>query len=288
MLYSCLTLMLISSYVVVGAKDFMPIKVINELPNKGYNLYRQETKPVEKLHLRMVPRNFSGPTHLKELQGQCFRYTIESYEYWLCPFHNMTQQDIQTFYEPYKGVVGVWGEWIIENNNFVAMKMVEGSLCGNSTFRSAEVYFKCGPLARLLRVSEPKKCGYHAVLETPLVCGKNAMVVYPRLPANLQHEWDLRKTEKYNEEITEKGYQAALDQIFISAGYKMSQEEKSTFMEMAEKEKLVEEKNEEEEDICEVKVRTLEMRIFELELELRRKDMLLELGATDDNKIEDV
>lgn len=43
-----------------------------------------------------------------------------------------------------------------------------------------------------------------AKFKTPLVCGANAMVVYPRLPEDLQREWDEVEQDKQDGYLTEK------------------------------------------------------------------------------------
>ncbi|MPC27587.1 N-acetylglucosamine-1-phosphotransferase subunit gamma [Portunus trituberculatus] len=116
----------------------------------------------------MKPAKFSGPEHLQELFGKCFKYRDQKYEYVLCPFHNITQEDIQAYYEPYKGVLG-----------------------------------------------------YLAKFKTPLVCGINAMVVYPRLPESLQRQWDEVEQNRLDGYLTEKtatGRDAHQYQVYHFAG----------------------------------------------------------------------
>lgn len=45
---------------------------------------------------------------------------------------------------------------------------------------------------------------YLAKFKTPLVCGKNAMVVYPRLPEALQRLWDEVEQDRQDGYLTEK------------------------------------------------------------------------------------
>ncbi|XP_076366345.1 N-acetylglucosamine-1-phosphotransferase subunit gamma-like isoform X2 [Tachypleus tridentatus] len=198
------------------------IKIIQEPASLGYN--GNSLVPDNNNH-NMVPRtrpaNFSGPVQFKQLVGKCFNMTGGEYLYTFCPFQNMTQVETLSYWNSYQGIIGVWTEWRIENNSFVAMLMTKGSRCGDKD-RSVEVTFMCAPNNSLLNVTEPKKCEYQATFGTLLVCHRDAMLVYPRLSADLRAEWDKAETElKYNE-ITEKGYKAQLDRIFTKAGFQTS------------------------------------------------------------------
>ena len=57
---------------------------------------------------------------------------------------------------------------------------------------------------RLKDVKEPQKCNYEGIMETPLVCGNNSLIVYPRLSSKLRKQWDVIQTEKHFGIITEK------------------------------------------------------------------------------------
>ena len=71
-------------------------------------------------------------------------------------------------------------------------------------FYFLQVYFVCGKMNVLKSVKEPKQCFYEAKFETPLVCGSNSMVVYPRLPIHLQDKWDKVYTDYKAGIFTEK------------------------------------------------------------------------------------
>lgn len=247
------------------------MRVITELPSAGYiygSLQKSDTKPEEKFHLRMKPANFSGPEHLQDLSGKCFKYRDQKYEYVLCPFHNITQEDIQAYYEPYKGVLGVWTDWIIDNNKFMAMNMIEGSRCGEGTHRSTKVTLSCGAHSELTEVTEPEKCRYLAKFKTPLVCGKNAMVVYPRLPEALQRLWDEVEQDKQNGYLNEKGYQKQLEVIFIKAGLCLSPEIKKS---------LLHKVSDKKDENCKAALEVALSRISELEEELKQKEDVKQL-----------
>lgn len=51
-----------------------------------------------------------------------------------------------------------------------SLKFTQGSKCWNGPLRSAEVEMVCGPKHDLMSVSEPEKCQYKFILETPIAC----------------------------------------------------------------------------------------------------------------------
>ncbi|KAG0714553.1 N-acetylglucosamine-1-phosphotransferase subunit gamma [Chionoecetes opilio] len=219
-----------------AVNEMVAMRVISELPSAGYvygSQQKTDAKPEEKYNVRMKPARFSGPEHLQDLSGKCFKCRDQKYEYVMCPFHNITQEDIQAYYEPYRGVLGVWSDWTIENNEFVAMNMIEGSRCGEGTHRSTKVTFSCGAISELAEVTEPEKCRYVAKFKTPLVCGQNAMVVYPRLPGTLQRQWDEVEQNWQDGDLTEKGYKRQLEAIFVKAGFHLSPDMKRSLLHKA-------------------------------------------------------
>ncbi|KAK8402867.1 hypothetical protein O3P69_000870 [Scylla paramamosain] len=252
-----------------AGSEMVALRVINELPSAGYiygNPQKSDTKHEEKLHLRMKPAKFSGPEHLQELSGKCFKYRDQKYEYVLCPFHNITQEDIQAYYEPYKGVLGVWSDWTIDNNKFVAMNMIEGSRCGEGTHRSTKVTLSCGAYSELIEVTEPEKCRYLAKFKTPLVCGINAMVVYPRLPESLQRQWDEVEQNWQDGYLTEKGFEKQLMTIFVEAGFYLSSDIKKS---------LLHNVTGKTDENCKAALDAALSRVSELEDELRLKEDII-------------
>jgi len=53
-----------------------------------------------------------------------------SYVYNLCPFQNITQKEDTTRISGYHGVLGIWSDWIIENDTFAGMIYSKGEKCG--------------------------------------------------------------------------------------------------------------------------------------------------------------
>ena len=57
---------------------------------------------------------------------------------------------------------------------------------------------------KIINVTEPSTCNYHMIFETPYVCHKHAMLVYPTLDTDRQTEWGLLEGELARGEITKK------------------------------------------------------------------------------------
>lgn len=264
-------MLIVLSLIAFVKGDMVPLKILNELPNQGYNGFNSP-KSEDKLKLRMQPANFSGPDYLEKLKGECFKHRDPKYEYVFCPFQNITQEDIQAFYEPYKGVLGVWGQWEIKDNQFISMEMLEGSGCSAGRHRSTRVAIKCGKVTQLESVTEPDKCRYAAVFRTPSVCGSNAMVVYPRLDAELRKRWDEVSTDLYNQELTQLGYDNELERIFQAAGLRLPPSELGDLLQSAQQDKQDTDEAQGVSGSCQERMSSFQGRIKELEEEVRVKE----------------
>uniref|UniRef100_A0A2C9L958 Uncharacterized protein n=1 Tax=Biomphalaria glabrata TaxID=6526 RepID=A0A2C9L958_BIOGL len=252
--------------------DLVEMKIVDEPSSFGINnVYSQQshTQPEETLKLRVQPANFSGPSHFQRLIGRCFSSVIRNYKYKFCPFSNVTQHEQGLHWNPYKGVLGVWQEWEIENNTFTSMMMKDGDPCG-SIFRSVKITFMCGNHSEIVNASEPQTCHYHLVFRTPLVCHPDSMLVYPTLSPELQKEWDHLENVMARQELTAKGYQKRLRKLFEKAGLMLSREEHTTLLKKAEQvEKAkISEGEFESLDTCKVEFKKLQERIKLLEAQL--------------------
>ncbi|XP_078237498.1 N-acetylglucosamine-1-phosphotransferase subunit gamma [Pogona vitticeps] len=170
------------------------------------------------------PAAESGPFSAHRLAGKCFSYVESMYKYEFCPFHNVTQHE-QTFrWNAYSGILGIWHEWEIENNTFVAMWMRDGDSCETKN-RQTKVLLVCGKNHRLAHVSEPSTCVYSLTFETPLVCHPHSLLVYPALHQALQRKWDGLEQLLYDNLITSQGYRKQLREIFEEARFLKSTKE---------------------------------------------------------------
>ncbi|MGH0146838.1 UNVERIFIED_CONTAM: hypothetical protein FKN15_034848 [Acipenser sinensis] len=149
------------------------------------------------------------------------------YKYEFCPFHNITQHEQSFRWNAYSGILGIWNEWEIVNNTFVAMWMRGGDSCGAKN-RQTKVLLSCGSANKLAQVSEPSTCMYSVTFETPLVCHPHSLLVYPTLRETLQGEWDEAEQALHDELITEQGYNKTLKEIFQEAGYLRDTKEEET------------------------------------------------------------
>ncbi|WAQ95663.1 GNPTG-like protein [Mya arenaria] len=194
--------LVVLTFLVIANGERHSIKIVEEPSSYGLmNSYQggavAETN-VNKLKMRVTPSNFSGPPLFSRLNGKCFSKTFDDYKYEFCPFWNVTQHEQSLRWNPYSGILGVWQEWEIENNTFVAMVMREGDKCGNK-HRTTKVYFKCGKENVITNVSEPSTCNYRVDFTTPYTCHHQALL----------------------------GYKKYLSRVFVKAGYMLSTETKN-------------------------------------------------------------
>ncbi|XP_077101461.1 N-acetylglucosamine-1-phosphotransferase subunit gamma [Siphateles boraxobius] len=191
------------------------MKIVEE-PNT-FGLNNQLMSQSSRLQAKISPSPVSGPSHLHRLAGKCFNYIEALYKYVFCPFHNVTQHEQSFRWNAYSGILGIWQEWEIQNNTFTGMWMREGDSCGNKN-RQTKVLLVCGNSSKLSRVSEPQTCVYSLTFETPLVCHSHSLLVYPVLSEPLQKEWDEIAQARYEDLLTEQGYNKLLKALFEEAG----------------------------------------------------------------------
>lgn len=178
-----------------------------------------------RLQPKVTPSPVSGPVHLHRLAGKCFSFTESTYKYEFCPFHNITQHEQSYRWNAYSGILGIWQEWEIVNNTFTGMWMRDGDTCGTRN-RETKVILVCSTISKLAQVSEPSTCVYSVTFETPLVCHPHSLLVYPTLTEKLQKEWDEAEQARYEDLVTEQGYNNLLKDIFEDAGLLKSQKVK--------------------------------------------------------------
>lgn len=178
-----------------------------------------------RLQPKVTPTPVSGPAHFHRLAGKCFTLTESTYKYEFCPFHNITQHEQSFRWNAYSGILGIWQEWEIANNTFTGMWMRDGDTCGTRN-RETKIIFVCSANSKLAQVSEPSTCVYSLTFETPLVCHPHSLLVYPTLSETLQKEWDEAEQARYEDLITEQGYNNLLRDIFEDAGLLKSQKVK--------------------------------------------------------------
>lgn len=196
------------------------IKIVQEPASHGYlannvNLANSNEKD---LVPKTQPSNFSGPNFLHSFSNTCYSTVAKKYRFDFCPFHNITQHEIGQYWNPFKGIIGIWEEWKIENNTFVAMKFSNGDDCGVID-RKAYVYLSCGVENKILNVTEPSQCQYELIFSSPLFCHEDMLLVYPRMLPTHQQKWDLLESELHAKILTKEGYEFWLKELFVEAGF---------------------------------------------------------------------
>lgn len=200
------------------------MKIVEEPSNYGFNNFNvgMSSNDEPKLKMRVKPSNFSGPPHLRRFENHCYEKEITGYKYGFCPFSNVTQHEQSYRWNPFEGILGVWQEWEIQDNKFVAMVMREGDRCGEIS-RSTKVKFVCGEKNEIMNATEYSKCNYLLHFATPYVCAEHAMLVYPYMTPRHRDNWDHLEGQYQREEITRKGYDKRLKKLFIEAGFCLSE-----------------------------------------------------------------
>lgn len=127
------------------------------------------------------PDPYSGPQGLYFLVDSCFKYSIDRWEYEICPFHNVTQRRVNG-YKAY--LLGVWGHWATSRDSptsFHRMIYHNGKGCNSDVASSedkeaarsvAQVTLRCGadgPVA-IENVHEDSFCAYNMTLALPISC----------------------------------------------------------------------------------------------------------------------
>lgn len=102
----------------------------------------------------------------------CFEYQDREYIYKLCPFSKTVQQSRSSKSDT---SIGNWIGWGQEDGNaskYMSMSFQNGLACWNGPQRSTIVHLTCGLENKVTSVTEPNKCEYEMVFETPAVCAE--------------------------------------------------------------------------------------------------------------------
>ena len=125
--------------ITLASKGFIPMKIVDEVSNVGV----QQDHFAIKLVTDVQPSQYVGPDHLEKLVGRCFELLQNNYKYRVCPFHNITQHEMSSSWNAYKGVLGVWKSWKMDRNHTLKVLVFRhGDRCGDS-HRKVEVTLKC-------------------------------------------------------------------------------------------------------------------------------------------------
>eukprot|EP00942_MAST-04A_sp_MAST-4A-sp1_P002161 g2161.t1 len=157
----CSVFILVNYYVNANDNDGkFDIKIVEGLPKKK-NTYSHSSTPVLPTPSRK-PHTISPstPSDFLHLDGKCFSENIGRYEYKVCPFRNITQLDKQTTWNPFYGILGLWGNWKdedIENSEdaFKVQVYNDGTPCGGNIKRKVQVNLVCSERYTISNVEEP-------------------------------------------------------------------------------------------------------------------------------------
>lgn len=111
---------------------------------------------------KKLKNDYGSNSEFISLVDQCFKLTINQYEYQVCPFKDAIQLEghINTR-------LGTWEGFL---DNYTKMAFRNGDKCWNGPERSMTVTLQCGLKTEIFSVDEPSRCEYAALMSTPAVC----------------------------------------------------------------------------------------------------------------------
>lgn len=134
--------------------------------DRAYRDLEREVQDLEK----MLDNDFGPEEEYSSLANQCFEYSDLEYTYKLCAFESASQKQKSGGSETR---LGNWDRWSGPDSDLYSqMSYTRGAQCWNGPTRSAKVNLKCGSTNQLTAVSEPSRCEYEFIFETPSACKK--------------------------------------------------------------------------------------------------------------------
>ncbi|CAD6999126.1 glucosidase 2 subunit beta isoform X1 [Ceratitis capitata] len=155
--------------------DYDPeTKRLIDLANEARNAFSEAEQRVREIdhEIRDIDDHESkdyGPSEaFFALDGECFDYEDREYVYTLCPFERATQKSRHGGPET---TLGRYEQWISDGDKkYEKQKYAQGAACWNGPQRSTITEFKCGLENRITSVTEPSRCEYNYIFETPAAC----------------------------------------------------------------------------------------------------------------------
>uniref|UniRef100_A0A914XBQ0 MRH domain-containing protein n=1 Tax=Plectus sambesii TaxID=2011161 RepID=A0A914XBQ0_9BILA len=118
--------------------------------------------------------DFGPDAEWAPLRDKCFELTDAQYVYKLCMFDKTSQKDKNGHGET---SLGNWQKWDgPEGELYSKQKYDKGQACWNGPERSTEVVLRCGIETQLIEATEPGRCEYRFILETPVACKDPSLI----------------------------------------------------------------------------------------------------------------
>jgi len=114
----------------------------------------------------VISKDYGPEEEFASLSGQCFEYTDQEYTYKMCAFDYCSQRPNSQGGGETR--LGNWEKW--EDELYTAQLYEHGVQCWNGPQRSTRVIMRCGLRNALVASTEPNRCEYQFIFETPALC----------------------------------------------------------------------------------------------------------------------
>jgi len=128
--------------------------------NNAYNDLNYDIQQLEKY----LEKDFGPDDVFASIANQCFEFNDLEYTYKMCAFDYCAQKPKHGGSETR---LGSWEKW---SEPHVQMSYERGIQCWNGPSRSTKVDLRCGGENKLVAASEPNRCEYLFLFETPAAC----------------------------------------------------------------------------------------------------------------------
>ncbi|XP_067623234.1 glucosidase 2 subunit beta-like [Eurosta solidaginis] len=159
-------------------------KHLIDLANEARHAYSEAEQKVREIENEIKEidqqsaKDYGPNEEFAALDGECFTYEDREYVYTFCPYERATQKQRSGGAET---TLGRWDQWIDEGvKKYTKQKYAHGAACWNGPQRSTIVQFVCGLEHKITAVTEPNRCEYNYLFETPAVCDGNVSSEKPQ------------------------------------------------------------------------------------------------------------